>query len=380
MIVDYMGWSLDVSGPLMLFTAKYTMFAFDLHDGRVFKTGKQLSSEIQVADARKLTCMIETPSILEYYVFIFDFLGFIAGPVFHIREYLDFMNLSGDFSNLETVKFGWIIIERFVYAVLIGITFSLAGAVTQFSFQYIHTPEYANSSVWWKIVLVHLMTSANRLRYYFAWYMSDVACLISGIGYSPKTRDKFCRGQNAVISKVDLANCQAEAFAHWNISIARWLRNCIYLRASESEMPQLFRGFIGRRQYATILTRFTSAFWHGFYPGYYLAFFSTVLQFETDTLARKYIKPLFIKEGDTRPHWIYTLGGKIHTAWCLNYYGATFLVLAGSTSIYMWKSMYFVVHIMNIASIILIPIVCKKVFKVKPLVRTPPLEKKEKAQ
>jgi len=375
MITDYMGWSLDVSGPLMLFTAKYTMFAFDLSDGRLHKSGKPLSPELHVANARNLTCINQTPSLLEYYAFIFDFLGFVAGPVFHIREYLDFMYLRGDFLNLDSIHFIRIVGERFFYAICIGGMFSIAGTVPQLEYAYIETPDYVESSLWWKCVIIHVMTSANRLRYYFAWYMSDVACLLSGMGYSPKNRDKFSRGQNAIISKVDFANCQAEALSHWNISIAKWLRNCIYLRASESEMPKILKGLIGHRQYATLLTRFTSAFWHGFYPGYYMAFFSTVLQFETDTLARKFIKPIFMKEGATKPHWIYTFGGKIHTAWCLNYYGATFLILAASTSMYLWNSMFFIVHIMNIASIVLIPIVCKKVFNVNPVSRTP-VEKK----
>ena len=359
MVVDYMGWSLDVSGALMLFTAKFSMFAFDMADGRKMKEGKPLSAEPHIADSRKTTCMSSTPSMLEYYTYIFDFLGFIAGPVFHIREYLDFIYLRGDFDHLGKVHFARVVLERFFYALLIGGCFSVAGTIPMLSFDYVNTADYANMNLLFRLFNIHFLTAANRLKYYFAWYMSDVACLVSGIGYSPNMREKYSRGQNAILTKVELANSQSECMAHWNISISRWLRNCIYLRANEAALPGFLKGKIGHRQYATILTRFTSAFWHGFYPGYYLAFFSTVLQFEADSISRKYIKPYFMRDGDTKPHWFYTLCGKIHSGLCVNYYGAAFMVLSAEAGMQVWKSVYYIVHLFNVATIVLVPILFK---------------------
>lgn len=377
MITAYMSWSLDVTAPLMLLTAKYTTFAYDLEDGRKKKKDIALSADPHVADARSKTCVVEAPTLMEYYVFIFDFLGIIAGPIFGLREYLDFLYLRNDFADLKHVHFLKIILERLVYALLMGGAYAIAGTIPYLSFDYTYTDAYMNSSFFGRLVAVHLMSVANRLKYYFAWYMSDVAGLISGIGYNPTNRDKFSRSQNAIFTKVDLANCQAEAMSRWNISISKWLRCCIYLRANEAPLPRFLKGIIGHRQYATILTRFVSAFWHGFYPGYYLAFLCTVFQFEADSVARKYIKPLFIKEGQTKPHWIYTLVGKIHTAYCLETYGSAFLVLSASASLHIWTSLYFAIHLFNIATIIFVPVICKKVFHVKmPKIGTPPNEKK----
>ena len=362
MINDYMGYSLDVSGPLMLFTAKYSMFSFDLHDGEKLNNKLPLSANERVEKERKLTCLVQTPSVLEYYAYIFDFLGFIAGPVFHMKDYLDFLYLKGDFENLNEVSFIGVVAERFCYALLVGALFSYAGTIEPLNFRYIETPEYSKLHVLTKVMLFHAQVSAGRLRYYFAWYMSDVACCISGIGYTPRNpTNKFSRGQNAVIFKVDFANNQGELLAHWNISISNWLKNCIYLRAIESP-PK----FINAKTYATILTRFASAFWHGFYPGYYLTFLSAVLQTEVDTVARKYIKPLFIENGEKEPHWSYTYCGKIHTAFCLNYYASAFLVLSAAKAIQLWKNVFFYFHIINFVSIFAIPFVCKKMFKVKP--------------
>jgi lysophospholipid acyltransferase len=376
MMTDYLSWTLDITGPLMLMTAKLTAFSFDLDDGRRFKKAESLSSDPHVAEQRMKSCVAECPSLFEYYAFAFDFIGIISGPIFGLREYLDFIYLRNDFAGIGNVHFVKVILERFSYAVVLGGLFSLVGTIPALSFEYYYSKEYVESGFFWRLFMVHLITTAHRLKYYFAWYTADVAGLIAGIGYNPTNRDKFSRSQNAIFSRVEFANSQAEAMSKWNISISNWLRCNIYLRAREGGVPSILKGKIGERQFATILTRFVSAFWHGFYPGYYLAFLSTVFQFEADSVARKYIKPLFMKADATKPHWFYTLFGKLHTAYCLQTYGAAFLVLSASASIHIWSSLYYGIHILNIGEIILIPIVCKKIFKVKTPPRTPPNEKK----
>ena len=359
MIDNYMGWSLDITCPLMLFTAKFSMFAYDVYDGSRLKRALPLSPDSQVSETRSRTCLLETPSLFEFYVYIFDFLGVLAGPVFHIREYLDFVYLRNDFAKI--VDSWQVVWDRFSSALAIGAMFAVAGLIPQLSYAFVQTTEHRNSALVVRLVSVQLITFASRLRYYFAWYMADIACVIAGIGYNPSSRDKHSRSQNAIVSKVDfLANCQSEAFGHWNISISKWLRSCIYLRAHETPVPAMLAGVFGHRQYATLLTRFTSAFWHGFYPGYYLCFFSTVLHSEADSVARKFIRPLFTKTGQTKPNWIYTIAGKIHTSICINYYGSAFLVLSAAAATDIWSGLYFCVHIFNILTIILVPVIGKK--------------------
>ena len=353
MLTEYMSWSLDVTSALMLFTAKYSAFAYDLVDGRRARAKVSLSVTPHVAEARLKTCLLEVPSVWEYMVFVFDFLGVIAGPVFHARDYLDFIYLRGDFADQPPHMFcSRVALERFASALAIGLCFAVSGTVPELSFDYTSTGAFMGANFFLRLFLVQIMTLTARLKYYFAWYMADTACLIAGISYNPSNREKFSRSQNAVISKVDWANCQSEAMSYWNISVSRWLRSNIYLRAIEAPLPGFLRGIVGQRQYATILTRFVSAFWHGFYPGYYLAFLSTVLQFEADSVARKWIRPLFGKSTE----WIYTLGGKIHTAVCLNFYGSAFVVLSASATFRVWSSLFFSVHFLNLGTILLVPL------------------------
>jgi lysophospholipid acyltransferase len=376
MILDYMSWSVDITCPLMLMTAKFSMLAFDLSDGVKCKAKIALSPEAHVAEARAKTCVAEAPNLFEYLVYLFDFLGTIAGPVFHIREYLDFMYLRNDFKpDMVHMHSYRVALGRFLTGCVVGALFAGSSMVPQLNFDFILSEKFMSYSLGMRLVLLHLTTSALRLKYYFAWYMADAACLLAGIAYNPTCRDKYSRSQNAVILKVDFANCQAEAMTHWNMSISRWLRSCIYLRAIEAPMPKILNKKIGHRQYATILTRFVSAFWHGFYPGYYLGFFSTVLQSEADSIARKFIKPLFANADSTSPNWVYTIVGKIHTALCLNYYGAAFLVLSASSAIQVWTSVFFIGHAVNILTIVLVPMIARA-FRITPRVKGDAIQKK----
>ena len=62
-----------------------------------------------------------------------------------------------------------------------------------------------------------------------------------------------------------------------------------------------------------------------------------------------------MRDGDTKPHWFYTLCGKIHSGLCVNYYGAAFMVLSAEAGMQVWKSVYYIVHIFNVATIVLVP-------------------------
>jgi len=53
----------------------------------------------------------------------------------------------------------------------------------------------------------------------------------------------------------------------WNISTLAWLRRTVYERAYKFNTLAVFT---------------VSAFWHGFYPGYYLAFFTGALFIEAN--------------------------------------------------------------------------------------------------
>jgi len=66
---------------------------------------------------------------------------------------------------------------------------------------------------------------------------------------------------------VETGTSMQQLFAEWNVHVQRWLQNFVFLRLPRS---------VNRP--ATMLV---SAAWHGFFPGYYLAFLSAPLMSET---------------------------------------------------------------------------------------------------
>lgn len=101
-------------------------------------------------------------------------------------------------------------------------------------------------------------------RYFFSWKYSMLAVHASGISYQ-KGKDgredfkaiQVCRPEKLVFSKHPKVKVD-----HWNMGTQEWLRKSIYERSP-----------FENRAASQLLTFMTSAFWHGFYPGYYLSFF-----------------------------------------------------------------------------------------------------------
>ncbi|GFS18165.1 lysophospholipid acyltransferase 2 [Elysia marginata] len=70
-VYDYGGYTLDITGPLMIQTQKLTSLAFALHDGR-YKDQSQLSAD------QKQHAVSKLPSMLQYLSFMFYFHGIMA--------------------------------------------------------------------------------------------------------------------------------------------------------------------------------------------------------------------------------------------------------------------------------------------------------------
>ena len=115
---------------------------------------------------------------------------------------------------------------------------------------------------------MHMTGFTTRTKYYAVWALSEGACILSGIGYNginPKTgRVDWDRLQNVSPWGVEFAQNSRAYLGYWNINTNNWLRSYIYLRVTPKGKKPGFR--------ASMATFVTSAFWHGFEPGYYLTF------------------------------------------------------------------------------------------------------------
>ena len=108
-----------------------------------------------------------------------------------------------------------------------------------------------------------ISTTLERCKYYHAWILADSVCNMSGLGWD-KTNKNWDLVSNVHAFQFELKGLNLkEILDLWNIGTMKWLRFVIYERTPKA--------------YRTGLVYSTSAFWHGFYPGYYITFISGAL-------------------------------------------------------------------------------------------------------
>ena len=117
----------------------------------------------------------------------------------------------------------------------------------------------------WQLEMLGFVT---RMKYYGVWHLTEGACILSGMGFKgvdPKTgKVHWNRLQNVNPWGIETAQNSRAYLENWNMNTNHWLRNYMYLRVTPKGKKPGFR--------ASLATFTTSAFWHGFYPGYYLSF------------------------------------------------------------------------------------------------------------
>jgi uncharacterized membrane protein len=111
----------------------------------------------------------------------------------------------------------------------------------------------------------------------------------------------------------------------WNKKTSLWLTRYVYMRTGGS-LTAVYS---------------MSAFWHGFYPGYYLFFLSVPLCTFCERLGRKKISPLFSSASWT----LYDIACRLVTSLVVEYMVSAFILLAFDWAIENWKSHYFFGHI-----------------------------------
>ena len=119
-----------------------------------------------------------------------------------------------------------------------------------------------------RVWILQMLGFTSRLKYYGVWTLTEGACILSGLGYNgidPKSGHvDWNKLQNVNAYGVETAQNSRAYLENWNMNTNKWLRNYVYLRVTPKGKKPGFR--------ATLATFVTSAFWHGFYPGYYLTF------------------------------------------------------------------------------------------------------------
>jgi len=326
MYTDYLGWHLDFTGPQMLLTQSLTALAYQLHDGRRLRKGEKLEEAYLEAKS-----MQDVPHLFDYYAFVYFFPAFLAGPS---HQFKDFMHLC-DGSLFPEKKCPPTVLPS-LYATARALLFAPAFFLVAWWPVTITTQaEFGTHNIVYQLAYLWVGFAIFRCRYYFGWYLSEAAFVSSGAGYSDN--GKWDRVRNVKPLKVEFAENIRGITSNWNICTANWLKYYVYYR-----LPVSIR---------TYGTYFVSAFWHGFYPGYYSFFIYAAFLTETARLARRLLRPFFIVPGSkpekgTSFKVLYDVMGTVLTMTLTNFGGIGFVVLSGELTWAALKNQYFYGYIL----------------------------------
>ena len=140
-------------------------------------------------------------------------------------------------------------------------------------YSLISTPEFYSSSFFWKIYYLYSYTLFKRLRFISAWGFTHISILLCGLReYDNNKLGNALRNFNFI--KQESATSIRTKINNWNLGIAKWLRCSFY--------DPFLNVFKLSKNTSTLLTFIASAFWHGFYPSYYISFFFWQLLLKTE--------------------------------------------------------------------------------------------------
>ncbi|KAB8070847.1 MBOAT, membrane-bound O-acyltransferase family-domain-containing protein [Aspergillus leporis] len=344
----------DITGAQMVLVMKLSSFCWNVHDGRL--------PQDQLSDPQKYAAIRDFPSILDYVGYVLFFPSLFAGPSFEYVDYRRWIDTTlfdvppgTDPSKVPPTRKKRKIPRSGTPATKkalsgLGWIFAYLQLGSLYSQELVRSETFMQYSFLRRVWILHMLGFTTRLKYYGVWYLTEGACILSGMGYNgfdPKSGKVFWnRLENVDPWSLETAQNSHAYLGNWNKNTNHWLRNYVYLRVTPKGKKPGFR--------ASLATFVTSAFWHGFYPGYYLTF---VLGSFVQTVAKKFrrhVRPFFLTPDGSNPtayKRYYDIASYLATQLTLSFTVMPFIFLSFGDSIAVWRSVYFYGIIGNIASL-----------------------------
>ena len=336
--VNYLGWDLDFTGSHMVLTMKLYSLAFNLYDGELIKAGKETRAAKKCAPF----AVDGVPGLIEFLGYTFNFSTILAGPAFEYKIYADACEGNNLYDKdgkpkgkipsqiMPTLKpFLLSLVCMGLFVVGTG-KFPLLDPTDPQNFTpVVITAEFLKKPWINRMAYAWVALIFIRMKYYFAWKNAEGACNIwyAGFeGFDEKGNPKGWENSNNVdIIAFETAPNVKTLSAAWNKKTAGWLGRYVYMRSGGS----------------LVATYGLSAFWHGFYPGYYMFFLTVPLLTMCERLGMKKISPRFSPN-----KWsLYGISTIVATSVIVQYIVIAFQLLAFDWALEAWKSHYFFGHI-----------------------------------
>lgn len=141
------------------------------------------------------------------------------------------------------------------------------------------TKEFFEMETWsYRVFYYNVAMTGQRYFYYAPWCLTTGAIQASGFGYNGRDPKTYSHRWDKVIGvywvELELGTGPIEMLRYWNHQIHLWLKYYVSQRLAE----------YGKKPSAAVNfgTFIVSAFWHGFYPFYYVVFFFCALSTEAN--------------------------------------------------------------------------------------------------
>ena len=194
------------------------------------------------------------PSLLEWIGYICFIPSFLVGPVLKLDEYQNYIKHNTCHPTPTPIARQINVLN--VKAVVLGMLTVIG--IWKFSLFHVVDLEFASYRFPTKLLYLYISIVLVRCKYYFMWTLAEIEYIASGS--SPFVSHK---GRNIDIVGIEMAQNTHTILSSWNISTNMWLKDTVYSQITD---------FGYSKNIGVLATNITSAIWHGFYPGYYIAF------------------------------------------------------------------------------------------------------------
>lgn len=326
----------------MMFVIKFSTFCWSVADAA--------EPSDKIGEHRKKMMISRYPSLLEFFGYTFFFPGIFSGPCLEYNNYMDFITLKQFESMPQEKKEGklpLIPMDIFLTRLGMGVGFYMVvWAVSIFQPKYteyyvLNEPE--QHGFLFKMWVIWYSGAIALTKYIGTWCIADSVSIIGGFGYSGEKDGKqvWDRFTNLNVPAFYTSPSFRNSIFIWNRYVQSWLSNYVYLNLVGTPLDA----------YKTIITNLVSAFWHGFYAGYYISFGTLALHTELSKLIYKRLTPFIAYKTNNNKtvmkYWnIFLI---IFTNISIKYNFAPFFMMEFGAAWAMFKQTYFCMHLVALA-------------------------------
>ena len=357
----WMSWRVDFTGPMMVLTIKLTSFAFNYADGGSAPARAKLDSAIEAAQksvkagndrraaaklkalqTQKQLSLDSLPSPLAFLGYTFCYAGLLGGPASEMRDYLqacEGSGASGEYKRKDghAPSAGWLPLWLLLQS--FGWAFAFQWGGSRFPTSTLYSPELMEMPWWQRTGQYLICMFFTRAKYYFVWLMAEGANLLGGFGFVGGDKDAWCGARNIDIWGMEAHKSVSEASRAWNQKTQTWLERYTYNRTGGS----------------LLATYFVSAFWHGFYPGYYIFFIGFAIGTMAQRKLKAFFRPMFVPAGAEKPTMVWNALSLIAGTTYCNFLACAFVLLDIDRVRAFFSAFYFIPIAAVIAVLLLLP-------------------------